>query len=224
VSLQLLPFYLVCDESGSMADEIGVLNAAVGELRDEIGSNPVVADKTRFCLIGFSNQAEILLELTDLSTVASVPGLQANGGTNYAVAFETLREAITQDVERLKKEGHQVYRPAVFFLSDGMPNGNTPWHEAFKGLTDPSWNARPNILAFGIGEADESVIRQVGTQRAFMVDKSLTPAQALAEFAKSLIRSMLNSGEQSGSDPREGATLVMPEQVPGFTTISAPLV
>jgi uncharacterized protein YegL len=224
MSLQILPFYLVCDESGSMTAEIEVLNTAVRELRDEIGASPVVADKTRFCLIGFSDQAEILLELTDLSTVTSVPGLQARGGTNYAAAFEALRAAIVTDVERLKKEGHQVYRPAVFFLSDGMPNGNDPWDEAFKELTDPSWKARPNILAFGIGEADESVIRQVGTERAFMVDKSLTPAQALAEFAKSLIRSMVNSGQQTGSDPGEGATLALPDQVPGFTTIPAPLV
>ena len=225
MSLQILPFYLVCDESGSMAGPpIDTINRAVSDLRNAIGSHPAVADKTRFSLIGFSDQAEILLKLSDLSAVDSVPGLQANGGTNYAGAFETLRQAITDDVAELKRDGHTVYRPAVFFLSDGQPNPGNGWHAAFQALTDVSWSAHPNILAFGIGDADENVIGQVGTQRAFMVDKSMGPAEALVEFAQSLIRSMINSGTQSASDPDGGATLALPDQVPGFTTISAPII
>ncbi|HTJ69515.1 MAG TPA: VWA domain-containing protein [Actinospica sp.] len=225
MSLQVLPFYLVCDESGSMAGvPIESINTAMKDLRNEIGSIPVVADKTRFCLIGFSDQAEILLELSDISTVTSVPALQASGGTNYAAAFTTLRKAIGDDVERLKKEGHQVFRPAVFFLSDGQPNPGTPWQGEFAMLTDPTWSANPNLLAFGFGAADEAVIRQVGRERAFIADNSLSPAAALSEFAQSLVRSIVNSGTQSAADPSGGATLAMPDQVPGFTTITAPLV
>jgi uncharacterized protein YegL len=225
MSLQILPFYLVCDESGSMAGPpIDAVNRAVTDLRNEIGSSPAVADKTRFSLIGFSDRAEILLELSDLSTVTSVPGLRADGGTNYAVAFETLRTAITDDVAALKAQGHMVYRPAVFFLSDGQPNPGIPWDAAFRALTDASWSAHPNILAFGIGDAAEKVIGQVGTQRAFMADNSLGPAEALAEFAQSLIRSMINSGTQSAADPDGGATLAIPDQVPGYTVLESPVI
>jgi uncharacterized protein YegL len=225
MSLQLLPFYLVCDESLSMdGAPIDAINQALGDLRNEIGSIPVVADKTRFCLIGFSDDAEILLELSDLSTVTSVPGLKASGGTNYAAAFEKLRQAIVDDVDRLKKEGHTVYRPAVFFLSDGQPNHGTPWHAAFQALTDPAWKAHPNILAFGFGDADEAVIRQVGTRRAFIADNSLSPAAALSEVAESLVRSIVNSSTESAADPSGGATLAVPDHVPGFTTISAPVI
>jgi uncharacterized protein YegL len=225
MSLQILPFYLVCDESGSMAGPpIEAVNKAVTDLRNEIGTNPAVADKTRFSLIGFSDRAEVLLELSDLSAVTSVPGLRADGGTNYAEAFDTLRTAITNDVARLKAEGHIVYRPAVFFLSDGQPNPGIPWDTAFRALTDASWSARPNILAFGIGDADEKVIGQVGTQRAYMADNSLGPAEALAEFARSLVRSMISSGTQSAEDPDGGATLVIPDQVPGYTALPSPAI
>ncbi|MFC4029910.1 VWA domain-containing protein [Streptomyces polygonati] len=220
MSQQVLPFYLVCDESGSMSGgPIEAINKSLPDLHQEIGSNPVVADKTRFCLIGFSDQAEILLPLSDLSVVASMPALRATGGTNYGAAFRTLKSTIDADVAQLKSEGHQVYRPAVFFLSDGQASSN--WHADYQDLVDPAWRSHPNILAFGFGQADESVIRQVATTKAFIADGTLGPAEALGEFAQSLIRSIVNSGTQSAANSQGGATLVMPDAVPGFTTITA---
>jgi uncharacterized protein YegL len=221
MSQQILPFYLLCDESGSMSgDPVDAINKSLPDLHLEIGSNPVVADKTRFCLIGFSNDAEVLLPLSDLSTVTSIPALNASGGTDYQAAFHKLRVTIDADVADLKQQGHQVFRPAVFFLSDGYPNNNN-WQTEYQALTDPNWRPHPNILAFGFGSADESTIRQVANTKAFMANGQLGPAEALREFAKSLIRSIVNSGTQSAADASGGATLVMPDQVPGFTTISA---
>jgi uncharacterized protein YegL len=224
MSLQLLPFYLVCDESGSMAGPpIDAINASLPELHQEIGSNPVVADKTRFCLMGFSDHADVLLPLADLSTVTAMPKLSAGGGTNYEAAFTTLRKTIETDVNSLKQAGNTVYRPAVFFLSDGHPNRNN-WQQAFQSLTAADWRPRPNILAFGFGSADENVIRQVATTRAFMANGTIGPADALREFAQSLIRSIVNSVTPSASNPGGGANLSMPDNVPGFTNISAPVV
>src|SRR5690349_5068104 len=111
MSLQLLPFYLVCDESGSMAGTpIDAINNSLPELHQEIGANPVVADKTRFCLIGFSDNADVLLPLSDLSVVTQMPKLTAGGGTNYKAAFDTLKTTIESDVAKLKADGNTVYR------------------------------------------------------------------------------------------------------------------
>ena len=220
--LQLLPFYLVCDESASMAGvPIDAINGSLPDLHAEIGSNPSVADKTRFCMIGFSDDADVLLPLADLSDVTAMPKLSANGGTNYKAAFEVLRRTIDSDVASLKGAGNVVYRPAVFFLSDGYPNDNH-WQPAFQALTDPNWKYRPNVLAFGFGDADENIIRQVATTRAFMANGNTDLADALREFAQSLIRSIVNSVTPSASNPSGGANLSMPDEVPGFTNISAP--
>ncbi len=67
---------------------IEAINDSLPKMHAEIGSNPAVADKTRFCLIGFSNDAEVLLPLADLSTITSIPALQARGGTSYGAAFD----------------------------------------------------------------------------------------------------------------------------------------
>lgn len=224
MSLQLLPFYLVCDESGSMAGQaIDAINKSLPELHAEIGSNPAVADKTRFCMIGFNNQADVLLPLSDLSTLTAMPKLSSSGGTNYKAAFEALKTTIDSDVRNLKQAGNVVYRPAVFFLSDGHPNRND-WQTAHQALTDVNWSSRPNILAFGFGSADEQIIRQVATVRAFIADNTIGPADALREFAQSLIRSIVNSATPSPSNPAAGATLSMPDTVPGFTNVSAPVI
>ncbi|MDT0326863.1 vWA domain-containing protein [Nocardiopsis lambiniae] len=221
MSQQILPFYLVCDESTSMDGEpIQAINEALPDLHAKIGANPVVSDKVHFAIIAFNHEAQVLLPLADLSEVESLPALQATGGTSYGEAFTLLRETIAQDVDRLKGEGHRVYRPAVFFLSDGFP-GDGDWDIAYKKLIDPGWGPHPNILAFGFGEADPRVIRQVATAQAFMSDGTLNPGQALQEFAKSLTNSIVTSGTRAASSPDGAVTLDIPDHVPGYTSLPA---
>jgi uncharacterized protein YegL len=215
---QILPFYLVCDESGSMSGEpLDAINDSLPKIHTEIGSNPVVADKTKFALIGFSDSAELVLPLSDLSEITSIPGLAVKGGTNYSSAFDLLYDTIAEDVKQLKLNGDQVYRPAVFFLSDGQPGDN--WEGSYKRLIDPSWTYHPNVLAFGFGDVDPTTLQQVATVRAFIANGSMGPDEALREFAQSLIQSIVNSG----SKPAQGGalTLAVPDQVPGFTALPA---
>ncbi|MBO3745901.1 VWA domain-containing protein [Streptosporangiaceae bacterium NEAU-GS5] len=223
MSQQVLPFYLVCDESSSMQGmPIDAINKSLPELHQEIGGNPVVADKTRFALISFNHAAQVLLPLSDLSNVTSVPALTAAGGTNYSAAFDLVRDLITQDVAQLKKDGHQVLRPTIFFLTDGQPNDTSEWPAAHQRLTDAGWAPHPNILAFGFGQADATTIQQVATIRGFIADGTLSPAQALQEFAQSLTRSIVRSG--SSLDATGGMSLAMPDKVPGFTTVPADVI
>lgn len=214
---QVLPFYVVCDESYSMEDHIGALNDGLRKLHTAVGSDPVVADKTRFCVIGFSDDAEVLLGLADLSDVTQMQGLVVKGGTNYGAAFRLLRDTIESDVVKLKDEGCRVYRPAAFFLSDGQPNYD--WKAEFARLTDPSWKPRPNIVAFGFGAVDEATIAEIGTFKSFVADNTIGPAEALHEFASALTKSIVQSGT-SMTDTGD-VTLKVPDQVPGFTELKA---
>jgi uncharacterized protein YegL len=213
---QILPFYVVCDESYSMEDYIEKLNEGIRDLHQAVGSDPFVSDKTRFCVIGFADTAEVLLELSDLSEVTETDGLTAKGGTSFGAAFTLLRDTIENDVANLKREGCKVYRPAVFFLSDGQPT-DKDWRTGFQWLTDPSFKARPNIVAFGFGDTDEDTLIEIGTFKSFIADGSMGPADALHEFASALTRSIV----KSGANMAEGGevTLQMPDKVPGFTEL-----
>ncbi|MFE9043364.1 VWA domain-containing protein [Streptomyces sp. NPDC007818] len=217
--MQILPFYLLCDESGSMAgDSVDALNTALVELHNEISTNPTVADKTRFSLIGFSTDAQVLQPLADLSDIDEVPALSAGGLTSFGNAFRTLLRCIETDVAALKAEGHEVYRPVAFFMSDGIPTDDD-WTQAYKELTESRFC--PKIIAFGVGDAEKSTIAQVANFRAFIQqDQSVSPAAALREFASSLTRSIVRSATTISSAGDTGFSLVVEENVTGFETVS----
>ena len=217
--MQILPFYMVCDESGSMAGGgVDAINCALPDLHQEISTNPSVADKTRFALIGFSTQASVLQPLADLSELTQLPSLSAGGVTSFGAAFRLLKDTIEKDVADLKANGHDVYRPVVFFLSDGIPT-DEGWRTDLKELN--SFRYAPKIIAFGISDADIATITEVANFKAFLQqDQSVSPAMALREFASSLTRSIVNSATSMSSQGGDGFQLQVDEQVPGFTSLS----
>jgi uncharacterized protein YegL len=204
-------------------EKIDTLNQALPKLYEEISVNPRVADKAHFGIISFSTSAEVILQLSNLSDVEEVPELSAAGVTNYTAAFDLLRDTIEQDVKRLKGEQQSVLRPVVFFLSDGMPtDGNgyhsSSWMDAYDALVAEDFKAHPHIIAFGIGECDADTIRRIGTFRAFIqADDSVSPADALREFATSLSKSIVRSVSRTDASPEP--RLYVDEKIPGFVSL-----
>jgi uncharacterized protein YegL len=217
MSDDITPFYLVCDESYSMADHIDALNEGLRDLHTAIGTDPSIADRTRFCLIAFSSSAQVLLPLSRLSDVAEIAGLTTKGSTEFGPVFTLLRDTIQRDVTALRMAGRQVRRPAVFFLSDGQPTDPATWQAAHDRLTDPTWAARPDIISFGIGDADPATIDRIGTFTAFMSCHGTRPG-ALHEFVRTLTGSVVRSAlAPAGDEPAP----VVPPQVSGFISLRA---
>ena len=165
VSDNILPIYIVCDESGSMETngEIDAVNNCLAELHAAIAGDPLVSDKCRIGLITFSDIAEVLLPLSNLSDVVAMPGLVAKAMSNYGGAFNLLREVIARDIANMKSQGIQVYRPVVFFISDGDPTDD--WEASHRALTDKNINPQaPHIIAFGVAGANPAVIGKIGTK------------------------------------------------------------
>ena len=187
---QILPFYFVCEESESM-DSLGgiaAMNGLLPDLHAEIASNPLVADKCRIGLITFSDTAEELMSLTKLSDVVAMPGMQARGVTNYGSVFDLLKQVIVRDIANLKSQGFEVFRPAVFFITDGEPTDDPAWENSYRSLMDKAtFRQYPNIIAFGVHRANASVIGKVGSVGAFIGDNGVTPALAVSEILWSLI-------------------------------------
>ncbi len=221
---QVLPIYFVGDESHSMAgDPIGAVNQGLADLRDEVAKHPLIGKKVRFGIITFAHTAETRLELSELTEDLLLPNLSPRGrGTSYASAFEALRQTIPGDVALLKSGGYQVHRPAVFFLSDGQPTEREKkWQSRLRELKDEGFRERPNILAFGVGESDPEVIRQVASapRYAFMMRDGASTAGAISEFATSMLNSMVASAERLD----RGEQTIEFEKPEGFVQLDAPL-
>ncbi|HEY2056975.1 MAG TPA: hypothetical protein VGH57_01280 [Amycolatopsis sp.] len=209
---RVMPFYVVCDESYSMADHIGTLNDRLGELHDAVAAEPDVAGGARLCVIGFSGAARIVTPLSPLSRSAGARARPTGAESNFGSAFALLRRTIQSDVEALLAESFEVCRPLVFFLSDGQPTDPAIWPSVHADLTTADWPGAPRMVAFGIGDADAATIGRVGTYRAFMSAGGVTPAQALHEFAGLLATSLVPAGPDH--------EVLVPGQVRGYTEVT----
>jgi uncharacterized protein YegL len=222
---QVLPIYFVGDESHSMAGApMAAVNQGLIDLRDEVAKHPLIGKKVRFGVVTFADTAETRLELSELNEELILPSLSPRGrGTSYASAFEALRHMIPGDIALLKGSGYQVHRPTVFFLSDGLPTEKEAnWQAALSALKDDQFRQRPNILAFGVGDADPAIIAQLATapRYAFAMTDGVSTAGAIAEFAASMLNSMVASAERLD----RGDQSIEFEKPEGFIQLDAPLV
>ena len=201
----VLPFYLLCDVSYSMVAEIPALNKQLHEFRDALAKVPVLADKVRFGVLDFSDTANVVVPLCDFAA-AHLPDnpLAVRNSTSYAAAFRLLRRTIDEDKRKLKGEDLQVFRPAVFFLTDGMPNPGDDWQTAFKELT---WydsqtrqgnQAYPLFVPFGMGDADATLLAGLvhppERSRLFMARAGANAAGVIEKMLDAMLKSVLASG------------------------------
>jgi uncharacterized protein YegL len=208
----VLPFYVLCDESYSMSDHMNALNAGLHELHRSVRTDPSVKDVVQICLIGFAENARVLVPLSPPGEFTEITRLSVRAATNFGHAFAVLRDTIELDIDRLRAQTRHVSQPTVFFLSDGQPTDPALWRDAYDRLVDPSWTDHPRIVAFGIGDADAGTIGTIGTARAYLAEDATTPATALRHFVETLSTSMVCV------EPDDVA-LPLPRHVAGYTEL-----
>ena len=161
----VMPFYLVCDVSYSMAYDMAALNDGVQRLHEAIAAEPLVDDVAHIAVMTFSDTAKVIMPLSQMSETP-VPTLSVEGGTNYGAAFHELARVIPVDATTLKAQGYRVFRPCAFFLTDGEPLDTDYW-ETFKsnltynGVTGVGMKQYPVFIPFGFREAPEDVLRKL---------------------------------------------------------------
>lgn len=214
----VLPIYFVVDESRSMEPDMETLNEGMMSFLDELHGNPMATSKVRFSVIGFSKKAYVYLKPSDMRSIEAMPLLEARSMTNYGAVFHLLRERTETDAMNLAAEGYKVFRPTVFFLTDGAPS-DKDWRDAYEHLVNPEYAFRPNILAFGFGGANHDIIREIATQPvfAFQAEDNVGTAEALQEFMASLTKSVIQSGMGAA---RGKVKLELDEAPAGFISLA----
>ena len=195
---QILPFYLLVDESGSMSGSpVDAVNEGLMTIWREVVKNPLVSKMAWVSVIAFSDHAEVLLPLTDLTQTTAMPGCSTKGGTNFGNAFRKMKQVIDSDVMDLKAQGMKVIRPVVFFMSDGEPT-DAGWQQAHAELTDPGYGFRPHIMSFGIGSADGRTIYDVATdlgrgvpRQAYLALDGFAPEKVISEIIHLFIAAII---------------------------------
>ncbi|HEX4701435.1 MAG TPA: hypothetical protein VH352_04835 [Pseudonocardiaceae bacterium] len=202
----VLPVYVVADESQSMTPVVDELNIGLATLHDALLREPMAAAKVRFTILGFSDTVVAHVEQVDLRRESSLPKLTTRASTSYGAAFRALADRIPKDIASLKAQGYACHRPAVFFLTDGQPTDDGDWESTYDDLTNREvTKAAPNIIACGIGEAKAATILRIATRPefAFVAAPSTELGLAIAEFCGALTRSIVASGRALGAGNAE---------------------
>jgi uncharacterized protein YegL len=202
----VMPFYLICDVSGSMSRDMRTLNDGVRRLRRAIVAEPVVDDVAQVCVMSFSDTAKVVMPMGQMSE-QEVPELHVEGGTNYGEAFRVLAQAIGQDTAKLRADGYKVYRPCAFFLTDGLPN-DRDWHQTFTSTltydrqTGRGMKAHPIFVPFGFRKAREDVLSQLAYPKdrgKWYHAKTADVDQALKGILEIIMNTVVTSGHTAGA-------------------------
>jgi uncharacterized protein YegL len=205
-----LPTYLVFDTSYSMLQFQKVLNDTVEELYNTLAASPSVGEFAHVSIVNFNEDAQVVVEMTDLGELQALPQFTCGGRTNYGKAFRLLRDRIEHDVPALLAQGKAVLRPAVFFMTDGLPS-DKDWHAAFTSLVDKSWPRYPHVITYGFGEAKPEVLAKVATKAAFLANEQTTDKSAITKVLANMVRTLVASAKAEH--------LRIPDELDGFTSV-----
>ncbi|WP_454697834.1 vWA domain-containing protein [Arthrobacter humicola] len=159
---EVMPFYLILDQSGSMNADLGTLRQAVEQLIAELRSDPETDDTALLGVISFGSSAQVTIPLSRLSSIGTVPQLTSLGGTNFSAAWHKYDEVFRADKKAIRAKNGQIHRPCVFFLTDGEPGDRHQFRDVF--LTTQGKNATkgwPYVVAYGFRTAPADVLKDI---------------------------------------------------------------
>ena len=230
-----LPIFLVLDVSASMAKE-GKFQAAfefLPKLLSQLEDNAVVADKVRISVITFDEEAEVVMPMTErdglrkwLDDNKKDPIEPMGALTRYAEAFRLLRQEIERVVTSIRREKvddineYKCFRPAVFFITDGVPFGEEPSEtdSAFNALVSEQFQYRPIMICVGVGDAKKETLMKYSAGRygaggqsnskyitgnsdlALVQTDGVTPTAYLKKIIEQLVQSIVSSTTNTQSD------------------------
>jgi len=190
---RVLPFYVVCDASTSMRGEpIRTVNAELREVHRVLSADPLLNDLCRIGVIAFASEVTEVIPLSRLSSIREFPEIVARGQTRLGRFLSEISIILSRDISQLRAEGRTVLRPVLFIISDGRPTD--AWRKRFAAFIDRVANPTcPNIIAFGVGTANEDIISTIGKQRAMMARTTESVPAALRAVIRSLTQTIIGS-------------------------------
>jgi len=120
---------LVLDVSGSMSGApIAELNSGLKVFQDELLTDELAMQRVELGILTFG---PVQIEMPFHSAENFVaPTLTAQGNTPMGAAVLQAIDMIRQRKEDYRAHGLPYYKPWIFLITDGAPDGNDPWQSA----------------------------------------------------------------------------------------------
>src|SRR4051812_17415082 len=117
------PCVLLLDTSGSMQGErIDALNEGLRTFRNQLVGNTLASRRTEVAIVTFNTEVVVAQEFVTADSFHP-PVLIANGETHMGEGIHRALDLVKARVDRYRRNGIPCYRPWVFMITDGKPEG-----------------------------------------------------------------------------------------------------
>ena len=215
-----LPCVLLLDTSGSMEGRpIEELNAGLWTFKQQLMQDPVARKRVYVALVTFNSRVDVLEQFSPRLGIATQfvsiadfnpPVLQANGQTFMGRGIKTALDLLHAHKRSLREQEWDYYRPCVFMITDGRPEGeeNSIVADAGHRVRTEETGKRVLFYTIGVGGADLSAVRPLGAREPVDL-KGRDFGEAIAFLSRSI--STLSQQRAGGEDqiamPLPGAEL-----------------
>lgn len=192
-----LPVYIVVDAPSPPGRRDTQFDDVLSALHDQLSSAPRISELAHVCVVAFSREPYVVVELTDVYDLIQMPKVTCFADVDYAASFALLRERMAADIAVLGEQGWAVRRPLVLLMSNGGPGlRDDAWRAEYHRLVGRGNRARPHIIGYGFSLDAFEFVTRIATLRAFRADlrgPGRVPGEELVEALGAVMSSMVSS-------------------------------
>src|SRR5262249_45569151 len=150
------PCVLLVDTSGSMkGDRITALNEGLRTFQSELNKDALARRRVELAVISFGGEVKVVQPFVTIDDFKP-PTLQAGGLTPMGAALRHALDLLDARKALYKTNGVAYYRPWVFLITDGAPEGEQPEviYEAAQRIKAEEAAKRVAFFTVGVEGAD----------------------------------------------------------------------
>ncbi len=200
---------LLLDTSGSMQGEaIEALNQGLETFKKDLVKDPLASRRVEVAVVTFDNEVKISQDFVTADQFEP-PKLTAQGQTFMGTAIQKALDLIQNRKATYRQNGVAYYRPWVFMITDGEPQGEPEnvVQQAAQRLKADEANKRVAFFAVGVGNANMAKLGEIVVR---------TPVKLMGlNFVEMFV--WLSKSMEAVSQSRTDGQVALPP--PGWTTV-----
>ena len=160
------PCVLLLDTSGSMQGEaLDALHEGLETFSNNLNKDTLAASRVEVAIISFNNEIKVELDFVTADRFET-PKLKAQGMTYMGSAINTGLDLIEARKAEYRANGVAYYRPWVFLITDGAPQGESEdiIVKAAQRIQQAEANKQVAFFAVGVENADLGQLSEIAVR------------------------------------------------------------
>lgn len=160
------PCVLLLDTSGSMGGApIEALNAGLQTFCEELNKDDLARKRVEVAIVSFDSQVKVIQDFVTADRFEA-PILRAQGMTSMGTGIEQALDLIADRKFQYRNNGVTYYRPWVFLITDGEPQGESDdaVRRAIDRLRDDEMGKRVAFFAVGVENANMKRLSEISVR------------------------------------------------------------